>query len=106
MPDPLYRVNPAQPPEIAPAGQTSAAPASSRPPRPAPAAADSADVARTETLLATIAAAAESIPEVDQARIAELQRALLSGTYQIDPQHIAQKIVELEQLLAAKGRQE
>src|SRR5579875_2071028 len=103
MPDPLYRVNPAQPPEIAPAGQTSAAPASSR---PAPAAADSADVARTETLLATIAAAAESIPEVDQARIAELQRALLSGTYQIDPQHIAQKIVELEQLLAAKGRQE
>lgn len=104
MPDPIHAVDPTQPPEAPSAGQapaTAAAGGSSRP--PAPGAVDSADVGRAETLLATIATAAADVPAVDRSRVAELQRAILSGSYRVDPQQIARKIVEIEQLLAPQG---
>jgi negative regulator of flagellin synthesis FlgM len=105
MPDPVQGVNPTRSPDVASPGQTPAAPASGgSPPQPAPAAVDSTDIARAEALLATITAAAETVPAVDPSRVAELQRAILSGAYRVDPQQIARKIVEIEQLLAAGGR--
>lgn len=60
---------------------------------------DSADVARAEALLAAISAAAGTVPEVDQARVAELQQQLQSGSYQVNPGLIAEKMSEIEALL-------
>ena len=102
MPDPIQGVNPTGPLEIAQTGQagtsSGAAPAS----RPSTAASpDSADVARAEALLATIAQAAGSVSGIDEARVAALQQAIQSGTYQADPQQIAQKMLELEALLVS-----
>lgn len=104
MPDPIHAVNPTQPPDVALAGSAQATPTPGGPAaQPAPGAVDSADVARAEMLLATIAAAGRSIPAIDQSRIAELQSAILSGSYQADPRQIARKIAEIEQLLAPEG---
>jgi len=65
---------------------------------------DSADVNRAEALLTAITQAANAVPAIDQARIAELRQAINSGTYKADPLLIAQKIVELEALLGPKGK--
>jgi anti-sigma28 factor (negative regulator of flagellin synthesis) len=46
------------------------------------------------------------VPAIDQARIAELQKAINSGIYPPNPQQIAQKIVEIEALLGSKGKTE
>lgn len=43
--------------------------------------------------------AVESVPEVDRARVEQLRQALSDGTYQIDPEAIADKLVAMENLL-------
>lgn len=104
MPDPIQRVDPTQPLDAASTGRAPAAPVPGGPvPQPTPGSLDTADIARAERLLATIATAAAQVPASDPARVAELQRAILSGTYRVDPQQIARKLVELEQLLAPAG---
>jgi|SRR5271166_5218692 len=65
---------------------------------------DSADVARVEALLETITQAANTVPPVDPTRVAELQHAVNSGVYQANPQQIARMIMEIEDLLASRGR--
>jgi negative regulator of flagellin synthesis FlgM len=102
MPDPIRGVNPAGPIEVSQTGQAGAAPtipAANAPP-PIGGKADSVDIARAQALLAAIAAAAGSVPSVDQARVAELRQALQSGTYQVQPARVAEKLVEIEALLA------
>ena len=64
---------------------------------------DLADVGQTEALLQTIIQAASNTPGIDQAKVAELQQAIASGTYQANPQAIAQKIVELDVQLGTAG---
>jgi anti-sigma28 factor (negative regulator of flagellin synthesis) len=54
-------------------------------------------------LLSAISQASGSVPSVDQSRIAELQQALSSGTYQVNPQLIVEKIMEIEGLLSSRG---
>jgi flagellar biosynthesis anti-sigma factor FlgM len=61
---------------------------------------DSADVAKTATLLKSIVETASSIPTVDQARVVSLQQAIVSGTIQANPQQIAQSLTEFDVLLA------
>jgi len=65
--------------------------------------ADLADVAQTEALLQTIVEAANKVPGIDQAKVAELQQAIASGAYRSNPKAIAEKMAELEGLLAAAG---
>jgi flagellar biosynthesis anti-sigma factor FlgM len=65
---------------------------------------DSTDVARAEALLSAITQAAAAVPPIDQTRVAELQKAINSGAYQPNPQQIAQKIVEIEALLASRAK--
>ena len=77
--------------------------ASSRPQQPPGAQSDTADVASVEALLATITRAANAVPPIDQTRVAELQQAINSGTYQANPQQIAKMLMEIEALLASKG---
>jgi len=66
--------------------------------------ADLADVAQTETLLQNIIQAASNTPGIDQNKVAELQQAIASGTYQANPDSIAQKLVELEGQLGTAGQ--
>jgi negative regulator of flagellin synthesis FlgM len=68
------------------------------------AATDLADVAQTETLLQNIVQAASNTPGIDQSKVAELQQAIASGTYQANPDSIAQKLVELEGQLGTAGQ--
>jgi len=65
---------------------------------------DLADVGQTEALLQSIVQAARTTPGIDQNKVSELQQAISSGTYQVDPQSIAQKIVELENQLGTAGQ--
>jgi negative regulator of flagellin synthesis FlgM len=104
MPDPIRGVNPTQGPGVASTGPAATAPApggSTQSAAPVPV--DSADVARAEALLATISSAAADVPAIDQSRVAELRNAILSGTYQINPQQIAQKLIDIERLLVPTG---
>jgi len=64
---------------------------------------DFANVAQTEALLRTIVDAANNVPGIDQAKVAELQQAIASGAYQTNPKAIAEKFAELENMLAAAG---
>lgn len=104
MPDPIQGVNATAALSVASPGEAGSSQAGSRA-EPAGAAApvDSADVTRAEALLATILQAGAAIPPVDEARVAELQQAISSGAYEANPQQIAQKIMEIEYLLGAKG---
>ena len=104
MPDPIQGVNPGDAVVIGSTSQASALPAAT-PAEPVPAvgSADSADVGQTQVLLQTIAKAADGVSTVDQDRIAALQQAIAAGTYQPDPQAIAQKLIETESALAPNG---
>jgi negative regulator of flagellin synthesis FlgM len=104
MPDPIQGVNATDALGVASTGQTGTTQAAAHT-TPSPAnTVDSADVSRVEALLATITSAANTVPPVNQTRVAELQQAINSGTYQSNPQQIAKMIMEIEQLLASKGK--
>ena len=102
MPDPIRGASPINLSDVASTGQPKAAPS---PATNAPGAAvtpvDSADLSRAEALLTTISQASAAVPSIDRTRVAELQQALNSGTYQANPQLIAEKIMEIEALLSA-----
>lgn len=57
---------------------------------------DTADVTKTVDLLAAIDGAADAVPSVDQARIAQLQQAIAAGTFEAHSQQILQSVVALE----------
>jgi negative regulator of flagellin synthesis FlgM len=102
MPDPVGSADPIDLTGVASAGQPGAAPASApNAPSEAVSPVDSADLSRAEALLTTISQASAAIPTVDRTRVAELQQALNSGTYQPNPQLISEKIMEIEGLLSA-----
>jgi negative regulator of flagellin synthesis FlgM len=110
MPDPIRGVSTPDPvtPAATATGATGAAPttdsaAAAAASTVAPAA-DQADVGQTAALLQTILDAASNTPGIDQAKVSELQQAIASGAYQVNPQSIAQKIVELEAQLGTAGQ--
>jgi negative regulator of flagellin synthesis FlgM len=111
MPDPIRGVSTPDP--ITPASTATGATGAAPTPEAAAAAtaaivaapaADQADVGQTETLLQTILDAASNTPGIDQAKVNELRQAMASGSYQVNPQSIAQKIVELEAQLGTAGQ--
>ena len=105
MPDPIQRMNPTDALGVASTGQTGSTQAAvSTTPSSTGIAVDSADVSRVEALLATITVAANAVPPVDPTRVAELQQAINSGAFQANPQQIAKTMMEIEELLASKGK--
>jgi negative regulator of flagellin synthesis FlgM len=113
MPDPIRGVdtpNPVTPTATTGAGATGSpqstddAASATGASTSAAAATDLADVAQTEALLQNIIQAASNTPGVDQSKIADLQQAIASGTYQVNPDSIAQKLVELEGQLGTAGQ--
>jgi negative regulator of flagellin synthesis FlgM len=104
MADPIRGVNPIDVSGVAPADQPGSPPASAPSEQPgAVIPVDTADLTRAEALLNAISLASANVPSVNQSRIAELQQALNSGTYQANPQLIAEKIVEIEGLLSSRS---
>ena len=105
MPDPIRGLNATDPLGVASTGQAGPTQVPARTSQsPAQPGVDSADVARVEALLATITKAADAVPPVDQTRVAELQHAINSGSYQVNPQQISRMIMEIEDLLASGGK--
>lgn len=100
MSDPIRGVSPAIPSAVGQTGTTATStPAPTNTPSVATGAVDSADVTRAQALLAAISAAAGAVPETDQARVAELRQALRTGSYQVNPNQVAEKMSEIEALL-------
>jgi negative regulator of flagellin synthesis FlgM len=50
--------------------------------------------------LATLEQTLLSLPAVDGARVGQLQTAIEQGTYTVQPQHVADQLIQLEQSLA------
>jgi len=54
--------------------------------------------------LAALEQAIRSMPEVNEAKVAEIRNAIASGTYQVAPDRIADKLLRMEQeLLTSNG---
>jgi negative regulator of flagellin synthesis FlgM len=106
MPDPIRGVSTPNPVTATSTGATGSAQTAeaTNAPTTTSTGADLADVTQTETLLQTIIQAASNTPGIDQAKVSELQQAISSGTYQTNPQSIAQKLAELENLLGTAGQ--
>jgi flagellar biosynthesis anti-sigma factor FlgM len=102
VPAPIQGVNTAAPFNMMSGGRYNApqTAASATPQSLADSGTDWADVGQTAALLKSIAETASSVPDVDLARIASLQRAVQLGTVSADPQQIAESFMELETLLA------
>lgn len=100
MPDPIRGVNATDGAGVNPTGGTPTGASASQPPSsPATPAVDSANVTQAETLLAAIDTMAASVPGIDQAKVTQIQQAIASGTYQVNAQNLAQKMLEIERLL-------
>jgi negative regulator of flagellin synthesis FlgM len=72
---------------------------------PAPAASSggqTGDVHITDSAsqLATLEQTLRSLPAVDDARVSQVRTALEQGTYTVQPQHIADQLMQLERSLA------
>ena len=66
---------------------------------------DLTDVSKTEGLLQVMAQAAATVPAVDEARVNELRDAIAGGTFQSDPQVIAQRMAQWETALAGDSNE-
>jgi negative regulator of flagellin synthesis FlgM len=82
-------------PSTANATGTDAASASS-----ADSASSDVHVADSLQMLAGLSSAVQQTPEVDEARVANLQQAISSGQYAVDPDRIASRMLQLEQQLS------
>lgn len=68
------------------------------PAAPAPAAGDNVSLSETGQTLARLAAAIEGEPAVDESRVAEVKAALANGSYRIDADAIAGKMLDQDGL--------
>lgn len=106
MPDPVRGVNAADGLNVNSAGGPSggqAASSSGQAPSTTAPPVDSADVTQAEALLQTIGTLASAVPAADQARVAQFRQSIASGSYQVNPQAIAEKMLKIEQLLTGSS---
>jgi flagellar biosynthesis anti-sigma factor FlgM len=101
MADPIRGVDPVEVSGVAAPGPGSQPQATPQPQTNSVTPVDSADLSRAHALLTTISQTAATVSVVDRFRVGQLQEALNSGTYQADPQLIAEKIMEIESLLSS-----
>ena len=106
MPDPVRGVNAADALNVNSAGAASggqAASGSGQAPSTTAPPVDSADVTQAEALRQTIGTLACAVPAADQARVAQFRQSIASGSYQVNPQAIAEKMMKIEQLLTGSS---
>jgi negative regulator of flagellin synthesis FlgM len=66
---------------------------------PAPATGD-VHITDTASQLASLEQALREAPAVDSAKVARLQSAIEQGTYQVNPEHVATQLLQMERALA------
>jgi negative regulator of flagellin synthesis FlgM len=62
---------------------------------------DSVNITDSARRLLALAQAVQSAPDVDKQRIAELQQSIGNGQYTIQPERIADRLLQMEQDLVA-----
>jgi len=68
---------------------------------PASSSSDTVNITRSGLLLAKLEEIVQGTPVVDSARVAALKDAIASGTYEIDDQQVADKLLRFERDLLA-----
>jgi negative regulator of flagellin synthesis FlgM len=66
--------------------------------------ADSVHITPHARLLTSLSQAVQNAPEVDAARVTNLQQAIESGQYRVDPEQTATRLMRLEQDLGETQR--
>jgi negative regulator of flagellin synthesis FlgM len=67
----------------------------------APAGSGAVNITDQAKQLATLEQALQSLPAVDELRVAEIRAAIQDGRYQVDADRVADKLLRLEQELSA-----
>jgi len=80
---------------VAAPAQASGGPAASAGP------AESIHITDTASQLAGLEQTARTLPAIDEVRVAAVASSIEQGTYRISPQHIADRLVQLERTLGA-----
>jgi negative regulator of flagellin synthesis FlgM len=70
-----------------------------------PAGGTDVQITGTAVQLADLEQAVKDMPAVDEAKVAAISSALAEGRYQIHPEQIADRLVQIEQALAPLGEQ-
>jgi negative regulator of flagellin synthesis FlgM len=68
------------------------------------AAPDSVSITPSGRALAAVSQAVQEAPEVDNARVSTLQQAIASGSYSVDADRIAGRMLQLEQDLGGNAQ--
>ena len=66
---------------------------------------DSVHITQSARSLAALSQAVQDTPDIDSGRVAAAQQALAAGTYTINPERIASRMLQLEQDLNAATSQ-
>lgn len=72
---------------------------SSSPAGTSPPAGGDVHITDSASQLASLEQAVRNLPAVDPARVAQFQTAIEQGTYTVQPQHVADQLMQLEQSL-------
>ncbi len=56
------------------------------------------------TRLSQLSESLDSVPEVDQTKVAALREQIQNGTYTVDAREVANRMTSLESLLGGRGR--
>jgi negative regulator of flagellin synthesis FlgM len=72
---------------------------------PSASADSSVHITSSARLLASLSQAVSSTPDINSARVAALQQAIASGQYKINPERIANRLVQLDQDLGNATQQ-
>lgn len=84
-----------------PAGQARDATSGGGSPAPAGSSPSAGDLHITDSAsqLAALEQSVRSLPAVDPVRVSQFSRAIEQGTYTVQPQHVADQLLQLEQAL-------
>lgn len=72
---------------------------------PAPSTGD-VTITDTASQLASLEQSLRDAPAVDSAKVAQLQSAIEQGTYQVNPEHVATQLMQMEHALAGLGNKQ
>jgi len=70
---------------------------------PAPATGE-VHITDTASQLASLEQSLRDSPAVDSAKVAQLQSAIEQGTYQVNPEHVATQLMQMERALSGLGK--
>jgi negative regulator of flagellin synthesis FlgM len=69
-----------------------------------PSATGEVHITDTASQLAALEQSLRDSPAVDSAKVAQLQSVIEQGTYQVNPEHVATQLMQMERALAGLGK--